>query len=158
MKRALIPLLLVTHIAVGGIGFGLGIYLLPILTAQPAPSEAQLAASSKAAEFTTEFIRELKGSDRFHWGEGAVSLSSTQISFQGELAPGPDYKLYLAPKFVETEAEFEAIKNTSLLLGDIKSFDGFILNAPTPIPLSQFNTVIIWCETFGEFITAGRYR
>jgi len=158
MKRALIPLLFISHIAVGGIGFGLGIYLLPILTAQPAPSEAQLEVSSKEAQFTAQFNRALKGSDRFHWGDGTVSLSNKQISFQGELAPGPDYKLYLTQQFVETEAEFEAIKASAVQLGDIKSFDGFIVDLPQTISLEDFNTVVVWCETFGEFITAGQYR
>jgi len=24
--------------------------------------------------------------------------------------------------------------------------------------LTAFNTVVVWCETFGEFITAAQYR
>lgn len=158
MKRQLMLGLLVSHIAVGAISFGLGIYLLPILTAQPAPSQTQLEASSKQALYTATLVKDLEGSDRFHWGEGTVSLSNKQVSFQGELAPGPDYKLYLAPKFVETETAFDAVKSASIQLGDIKSFDGFILNTPEAIPLDQFNTVVIWCETFGEFISAASYR
>jgi hypothetical protein len=45
----------------------------------------------------------------------------------GKLAPGPDYKLYLAPSFVEDEAGFEAIKAQSKQVGDVKTFDGVIL-------------------------------
>ncbi|MCE2657853.1 MAG: hypothetical protein LW854_06340 [Rubrivivax sp.] len=28
-----------------------------------------------------------------HWGEGRVSVSAQAISLDGQLAPGPDYKL-----------------------------------------------------------------
>ncbi|MCH2158562.1 MAG: DM13 domain-containing protein [Oleiphilaceae bacterium] len=158
MKKALIPILLVTHIIVGGVGFGLGIYFLPILTAPPAPSEAELVESSKSASYTATFVPELKGSDRFHWGDGDVSLSPTTITFQGELAPGPDYKLYLTKEFVETEAEFEAIKDNSPQLADIKTFDGFIADIPSGVVLEDYTTVLVWCESFGEFITAAKYR
>lgn len=53
------------------IGFVLGVYLLPILTAPKSPDAAALAASSQGAMFTTEFIRNLKGSN-FFIGERAI--------------------------------------------------------------------------------------
>ena len=87
--------LFVTHGAMLGIGFALGIYLLPVLTAPKGPDSATLAASSEAAQFSAEFTRDLKGSDFLHWGEGTVSIKPTQIVHEGSLAPGPDYKLYL---------------------------------------------------------------
>jgi hypothetical protein len=27
-----------------------------------------------------------------------------------------------------------------------------------PAPAQAYNTVIVWCESFGQFITAARYR
>jgi hypothetical protein len=27
-----------------------------------------------------------------------------------------------------------------------------------PIDVSRYNTVIVWCESFGQFITAAKYR
>lgn len=44
------------------------------------------------------------------------------------------------------------------LVGDVKTFDNFIVKVGTDVELSQFNTVIVWCEAFGEFITAAKYR
>lgn len=150
--------LLVSHLAMLGVGFGLGVYLLPILTAPPAPEAAMLQQKAQSARYTAEFTRDLEGSDFLHWGEGTVSLSQTEIVHQGRLAPGPDYRLYLVPNFVETEARFEAIKADALEIGEIKSFDGFLIALPDGVDLDAYTTVLVWCEAFGEFITAAAYR
>ncbi len=158
MKTKVGVLLLVSHCTVGMLGFGLGIYLLPILIAPPAPAEADIAASAAQARYTGEFTRALRGSDAFHWGEGAVSIGPTFVSLEGELAPGPDYKLYLSPAFVETEAEFNRLKSSMALVGDIKTFHNFLLAIPSGVDPEHYTTIVVWCETFGEFITAARYR
>ena len=156
MKRLI--LLLGTHGAALVLGVALGIYLLPILTAPKSPEAATLTAMAQDAEFTGEFSRDRAGSDFLHWGEGTVSLSPKAIVHMGRLAPGPDYKLYLTPNFVEDEAGFEAIKDQSLQIGDVKSFDGAILDLPDGVDLTAYSTVVIWCESFGEFITSAQYR
>jgi hypothetical protein len=150
--------LLVSHLAMLGAGFGLGVYLLPILTAPPAPEAAMLQQKAQSALYSAEFTRDLEGSDFLHWGVGTVSLSQTEIVHQGRLAPGPDYRLYLVPEFVETEAQFEAIKANALEIGEIKSFDGFLIALPDGVDLDAYTTVLVWCEAFGEFITAAAYR
>lgn len=150
--------LLVSHLAMLGAGFGLGVYLLPILTAPPAPEAAMLQQKAQSALYSAEFTRDLEGSDFLHWGEGTVSLSQTEIVHQGRLAPGPDYRLYLVSEFVETEAQFEAIKADALEIGEIKSFDGFLIALPDGVDLDAYTTVLVWCEAFGEFITAAAYR
>ncbi|NIB41561.1 DM13 domain-containing protein [Pseudomaricurvus alkylphenolicus] len=147
-----------THIAAIAVGFAAGIYALPILIAPPAPSEGDIQAMSSQSVYSAQFTRELTGSDAFHWGEGKVSLGNDYITFMGELAPGPDYKLYLSPQFVETEAEFEHIKSSMLRIGDVKTFENFIVKVDSGTDLAAFNTVVVWCETFGEFITAAKYR
>ena len=118
--------LLITHGLVLAVGFGLGVYLLPILTAPPSVDRQVLAESAQDATYQVEFTRDLAGSDFLHWGEGTVSVSTDMVVHEGALAPGPDYKLYLVPEFVEDEAGFEALKEQSLRVGDIKTFDGFI--------------------------------
>ena len=150
--------LLITHGIALAIGFGLGIYLLPILTAAPAPDQEVLEQAAQNASFSGEFTRELAGSDFLHWGEGTISVSDTQITHIGEMSPGPDYKLYLVPEFVEDEAGFEAVKASSLQIGDIKGCKGFNLPVPAGTDISAYNTVLIWCEAFGEFITAAKYQ
>lgn len=156
MKRT--GLLLVTHAAALVIGFAAGIYTLPLLIAPPSPSVAETAALQKTERYSGEFRRNLKGSDPLHWGEGRVSLAADSISLVGRVAPGPDYKLYLAPEFVETRQDFERIKAASLRVGDVKTFDNFIVPLGPAVDLDKYNTVIVWCETFSQFITAARYR
>jgi hypothetical protein len=151
-------LLVVSHLLVALIGFALGIYLLPILTAPPAPSASEVTALSQGATFTGQFRRDLKDSDALHWGEGTVSIGPKAITLMGRLAPGPDYKLYLSPEFVETEADFERLKPTMLRVGDVKTFENFVVALPEGVDPARFTTVIVWCESFGQFISAARYR
>ena len=151
-------ILLVTHAAALAIGFAAGIYLLPILTAPASPDAAQLEAMAQDATYTATFSRDLAGSDFLHWGEGTVSVSATRVVHRGALAPGPDYKMYLVPEFVEDEAGFEKVKDASVQIGDVKTFAGVIVDIPAGVDIEAYDTVLIWCEAFGEFITAAKYR
>lgn len=151
-------LLLISHGAMLAIGFALGIYMLPILTAPAGPTTEEVASAAKSATFKGTFKRDLADSDFLHWGEGEVAVSQTQITLQGEIAPGPDYHLYLSPTFVETEAEFEQLKATMVDVGMVKTFENFIVPVPSDINPANYKAVIIWCESFGEFITAASYQ
>jgi len=158
MKTRTIVFLVVSHCIAGVIGFGGGFYVLPILVAPPSPSESEIKALSSQAKYTAEFQRGRKDSDMLHWGEGAVSVGSTSVTFTGRLAPGPDYKLYFSPQFVETEADFNRLKSDMVRVGDVRTFENFVVNIPPGIDASKFNSVIIWCETFGQFITSAQYQ
>lgn len=147
-----------THGGMLAVGFALGIYLLPILTAPESLDRDMLAATAANAEYKVNFTKDLKGSDFLHWGEGEVSISSTKIVHMGEMSPGPNYKMYLVPEFVEDEAGFLGIKDQSQVIGDIKTFDGVVLDVPAGVDIHAYTTVLVWCEAFKEFITAAKYR
>ncbi len=147
-----------THLAVLAIGFALGVYFLPVLTAPESLDDGMLASKAEGALFKTSFSRELKGSDFLHWGEGSVSISAQNVVHQGNLAPGPDYKLYLVKDFVENEEEFLRVKSEAQVIGDVKTFDGFLLEVPADVDVSDYSTVLVWCEAFSEFITAAKYQ
>ena len=66
--------------------------------------------------------------------------------------------VYLTNGFVEHEDEFEPIKEDAQLIGLVKTFGGFLLSVPAGVDITQFDTVVVWCESFGEFITAAKYR
>lgn len=151
-------LLAVTHAIALAAGFGLGVYFLPILTAPAAPSAGEVSAAAGQAVFKGEFRRDLKDSDLLHWGEGTVSVSRSAVALMGRVAPGPDYKLYLSPEFVETEADFKRLKPSMARVGEVKTFENFIVPLPAGIDPAAYNTVIVWCESFSQFITAARYR
>lgn len=150
-------ILLMSHGAMLAVGFALGIYLLPILTAPPSPTQVEVQSLAGAAQYTAHFRKDLAGSDFLHWAEGELTLSGEAVTFMGDAAPGPDYKLYLAPEFVEDEAQFLSVKERSVALGDVKTFDQFIVPV-NGVDLSRYNTVVLWCESFGEFISAAQYR
>ena len=156
MTRALVYL--ITHLGAVALGFALGVYLLPIIAAPPAPSTQQVQAHRDAAMFTAQFTRDLKGSDTFHWGEGTVYVSRDKIALEGGLAPGPAYVLYLSPVFVDDEVSFTQHKDQMVAVADIKTFDNFLLDVPAWIDVTQYSSVVVWCEAFSEFITAAKFR
>jgi len=155
MKKVL---LVGSHIVMLGVGFALGIYVLPIITAPAAPTSTEAATAASRATHTGRFRRDLEGSDLLHWGEGSVHVGSQSIVLIGKLAPGPDYKLYLSPEFVQTEAHFMRVKPRMVRVGDVRTFENFMVPVPKSIDVSDYNTVVIWCEAFGQFITAAEYR
>ena len=156
MKR--LVLLIASHGFALAAGFAAGIYVLPILTAPDAPATTELRAAAAAAKFTGEFRRDLKDSDPLHWGEGTLSVGAKSIALQGRIAPGPAYKLYLSPEFVETKADFLRLKSAMAQVGDIKTFENFVVAVPESIDVGRYTSAIVWCESFSQFITAAKYR
>lgn len=156
MKKTIV--LIITHLVAVGFGFMAGVFALPILMAPPAPSEAEINSLKNQSQFQGIFKRDLEDSDLLHWGEGTVAVSRESISLQGEIAPGPDYRLYLSPEFVETEADFHKLKPKMVQVGGVKTFRNFIVPVPKEIDPANYRAVIIWCEAFGQFITAAEYR
>ena len=145
-------LLLVTHAGALAVGFAAGVYFLPILTASPPPDAAMIEAAEAEALRTGTFTRDLRGSDRLHWGEGTISVTATQAVHRGALAPGPDYRLYLTKGLVTHEDEFAAADK--VMIGPVDGFEGFALSLPPGVDVAEWDAALIWCEAFGEFITA----
>ncbi len=156
MKK--LVLLAASHSAALALGFALGVYFLPILAAPPPIAATALAQAAADASFHTTLRRDLPGSDALHWGEGTAAVGARSITHTGRLAPGPAYRLYLTPEFVQTGADFQRIKARSVALADIKNFDGFIAPVPAGVDVAQYRGVLVWCEAFQQFITSGQYR
>lgn len=151
-------LLIASHLMVAALGFGLGIYLLPILVAPDAPAADVVAQSLDQATYRTTFRRDLEGSDALHWADGQVGVSPRQIAFDGKIAPGPDYKVYLTHQYVDTPAAFLAIKDDAVRIGDVRTFNRFLVDVPAEVDINDYTTVVVWCERFSKFISAGEYR
>ena len=158
MNKRSILVFFASHGLACAIGFVGGIYLLPILIAPDTPSANQIDVLATSGDYIGSFSRDRKDSDVLHWGEGEFAIGKESVSFKGSLAPGPDYKLYLSPEFVETEADFKRLKDKMALVNDIKTFDGFIARIPSSVDPSKYDAAIVWCESFGQFITSGTYR
>ena len=154
---------LVLGVVVGLVpGFMLGVYFLPILTAEAGAERAVVEQAMAQALRRGVFRRDLDGSDWAHWGEGDIVLSVEQgrqfFTLNGEVAPGPDYKLYLTPELAVTKEEFLAIKDRSARVASIKAYRNFRVEVPASINPSAYAAVLIWCESFSEFITAAELR
>ena len=153
-----ILLLIFSHSAVLGIGFALGVYFLPILTAPKSANLSQIEQVVANPVYKAEFKKGQRGNDFFHWGEGQLVITNNEIALKGKVAPGPDYKIYLTKKFVEHEDEFLPIKQNALYVADLKVFENFIVPLDKKINFEDYNTIIIWCEAFKEFITSAKYK
>ena len=94
MNIRILLILVFTHLSAGALGFAAGIYALPILIAPPPPSQVDVEAVALGARYTAQFKRDLGGSDTLHKGEGKVSIGEKYVAFAGNLASGPDYKLF----------------------------------------------------------------
>ena len=46
------------------------------------------------------------------------------------------------------------IKDQSVKVGEVKAFSNSSLDMPLGIMVGDYPAVLIWCEAFGEFITA----
>ena len=157
MKKKII-LLITSYAIVFVLGFSLGIYILPILTSPKSVDIDKIIKFEENALYKTSFVKDLKGSDLFHWGEADVSVSNNKIIVNGSIAPGPDYRLYLTKKFVEQEEEFLSAKDNARYVAEVKTFKNFVITIPEDIDINDYNTIVIWCESFNEFITAAKYK
>ena len=135
------------------IGLSFGVYSLPILTVETGLEDAAITARQSTIERRGEFHRNLEGSDSLHWVEETIMVGSNAVWLDGSLSTGPDYRLYFAPIFVETEEIFLAIKSLSVEVGSVKTFTNFTLQLPDGVNVDEFPAVVIWCEAFSQFIT-----
>jgi hypothetical protein len=158
MKNRMKMLLLVSHLVVLGGGVGLGIYILPLLTAEDNATQSAVEEIKKDAKFSGVFTPAQKGSDAVHWAEGKVYVSDHEIAFEGKVAPGPDYKIYLTTSQANDKASFLKIKDDSLFVGDLKNFGNFRKRLPPGVNPEDYTTVQIWCERFSQFIGSAQYR
>lgn len=150
--------LTITHLLAVVAGFISAIYLLPLVIAPESPYESDMAMQITQVDYHGQFKRDLKGSDVLHWGEGRLVIGNDLIAFDGKISPGSDYKLYLSPIFVETEEAFLARKDDMLLVGDVDTFDRFLMHTSADTDWQAYNSVVIWSDAFNQFITAAQFR
>ncbi|BEM25136.1 hypothetical protein SME04J_35020 [Serratia marcescens] len=158
MKTKLKVFLLMSHLTFLGAGTGLGIYLLPILTAQENASLNEINDVKKLAKYKGEFNRNQKGSDVFHWAEGELYVTDSEIAFKGQVSPGPDYKIYLTKAQAVDKNSFLEMKKEAVLIGELKNFGNFRKSIPDSVNVNEFTTVQIWCERFSKFIGSAVYQ
>ena len=55
-------------------------------------------------------------------------------------------------------AEFLRLKSRMVRVGEVKTFENFVVPVPAGIDPAGYSAVVVWCERFGQFITAAKYR
>lgn len=150
--------LLVSHLVLFGIGFCIGIYILPVLTAGKNATDDELKGVKDNARYLGTFVKNQKGSNAVHWVDGKLYVNNDAIAFEGSVAPGPDYKIYLTKTQADDRESFIKIKKDSLYIGDLKNFGNFKKSLPNSINIDEYNTVQIWCEKFEQFIGSASFK
>ena len=64
--------------------------------------------------------------------------------------------MYLTQGLVDHEDTFD--RSLAVQIGDVKSFSGFIVDVPAGVDVEAYDSILVWCEAFGEFITAASYK
>lgn len=147
-----------THLLALGMGVAAGIYLLPILIEPPAAEASAIERLADQARFHATMDPDIDGSDWLHWGEGTVHFTEQAIAIDGRLSPGPDYALYLVDGAVSTAEQFTSRSAARVRIGRVAGFGPQIIPLDASVRLDDYQTMVIWCEAFEQFITAARYR
>ena len=153
MKNILIGLI------VGGIlgvsaGFAVGIFAFPYIFPPPELNETVTGKQKDDVLATATFIH-ADPSDAIHFGMGKATVYEDLLHLEEDfrVGPGPKYHVYLVPQANITPDT--RVQDTMYVdLGQLKAFSGsqnYVI--PAGIKLSEYKSVIVWCEQFNVLIS-----
>ncbi|MEE9287608.1 MAG: DM13 domain-containing protein [Gammaproteobacteria bacterium] len=145
---------------IGGIlgitgGFGLGIFVYPyVFLADVVATEEVMGAEDMEIVATGTFIH-ANPSDPIHYGMGSVTVYNDVVHLEKDfkVGPGPKFHVYLVT--TDNVTSSADVDNSSYVdLGRLHAFQGS-QNYPVPqtVTLSDYGSVVIWCEQFGVLIS-----
>jgi hypothetical protein len=142
--------------SVVGTGFGvaLGFFLFPYVFPPPPAAETLTEADRTKLIAIGNFIQ-VDPSDPIHRGEGKVNVYDSVVFLEPdfEVAPGPDYHVYLVPIANVRNAE-QVEKAMYVDLGRLRAFKGSQRYAiPAGVDLKNYPSVVIWCQRFSVLIS-----
>lgn len=135
-------------------GFAGGLFAFPFLFPPPALNETVREDETGPVLASGTFIH-ADPSDPIHWGSGGVRVYERVLHLgeDFEVGPGPKYHVYLVPeRGIDPDT---AVEETMFVdLGRLKAFVGGQNYAvPEGIRLSDYGSVVIWCEQFNVLIS-----
>lgn len=135
------------------LGVAAGFFLFPyVFPPPPATETARNAISERIA--SGKFIHANPG-DPIHYGAGEVSVfaGSVYLHPDFEVGPGPKYHVYLVPKAgIRSSGDLDG--QMFVDLGQLRAFKGGQNYAiPAGVDLSNYESVVIWCEQFSVLIS-----
>ena len=116
---------------------------LLILIAEKGLDTAAIEALSQSALHQVTFVRDLPRSDELRRGERVIIANADRIWLNGEISLGPDYRLYLISKYVETGVEFLQIKADPTHIVPIRALKNFSREIPADFEVTNFAAVLI---------------
>jgi len=142
----------------GAIGFAAGIFVYPyIFLADIVATEVVQGLETKQAVATGGFIH-ADPSDPIHYGSGGLTLYDGLLHLESDFAvgPGPKFHVYLVPGDSVTP-NTDVARSMFVDLGRLRAFKGsqnYIV--PDGVTLSDYGSVVIWCEQFGVLISPAK--
>jgi hypothetical protein len=141
---------------VAGAAFGvaLGFFLFPYVFPPPPAMERLTQAEQTALVASGGFIH-ANPNDPVHYGQGKVSVFENTVFLEDDfkVGPGPKYHVYLVPK-EQVRSSADVVDTMFVDLGRLRAFEGSQkYDIPGGVDLSQFQSVVIWCEQFSVLIS-----
>ena len=137
-----------------GLGFAVGIFAYPYIFLTDIVGTEAPPAGVQTILARGEFIH-ADPSDPIHYGKGRMTVYENVLHLEAdfEVGPGPKFHVYLVPSAVVTSEE--QVEGAMFVdLGRLKAFKGSQNYAiPTGVELSDFGSVVVWCEQFGVLIS-----
>ena len=137
-----------------GLGVAIGFFLFPFVFPPP-PAAETLSETDRSQLVASGTFIHADPSDPIHWGRGRVGVYQRAVFLESdfEVGPGPAFHVYLVPKAnIRSEEDMEGVMYIDL--GGLRAFKG---SQRYPIPdgldLSNYRSVIIWCERFSVLIS-----
>lgn len=137
-----------------GFGFALGILAFPYIFPPP-PAAEQLTEADRSALVATGNFIHADPADPIHYGSGKVSVYEKTLFLEPdfEVGPGPKYHVYLVPK-ANIRQNSDVPDTMFVDLGRLRAFKGSQrYEVPGGVDLRKYQSVVIWCETFGVLIS-----
>lgn len=142
----------------GGLGFAFGIFVYPFIFLSDIVATEQVVDESERTLVATGQFIHANPSDPIHYGSGGVKVYDDLLHLEAdfEVGPGPKYHVYLVP-LEEVTPETEVEQTMYVDLGRLRAFKGS-QNYPIPagVDLSNYPSVVIWCEQFDVLISPAR--
>jgi hypothetical protein len=138
-----------------GAGFLLGIFVYPYIFLADIVATEQLEPGRAGPRIAQGTFVHANPSDPIHYGTGKVSVYRDVLHLEPDfqVGPGPKYHVYLVPQGEVTPST--RVADTMFVdLGRLRAFKGSQSYAlPAGLNLSDYKSVVIWCEQFGVLIS-----
>jgi hypothetical protein len=151
---------LIIGVVIGGIlgaiaGFASGLFVYPYLFLADVVAAETLDPAAGGARVASGMFIHANPRDPIHYGRGGVTVYEDVVHLEQdfEVGPGPAFHVYLVPETGITP-DTDVAATMFVDLGRLRAFRGSqVYRVPDGVELSDYGSVVIWCEHFGVLIS-----